>query len=172
MATATGLTITDATCTQTDIIVTGPTLVAGNKPAIQTFLNGYVFDPLFGAQLKPYVVTLNAGSPLTWTNMPSALTGAAGVRTKVPLDGVRFGRLTADVLVAGTAGAVLIGQLSLDGSAWTSGPQISLGSIGTKVSSFVAIGAQFQTDTFFRIAGQGGDGAADPQFGLVTVQFG
>ncbi len=47
IAAATGLTITDATCTATDIKVTGPSLVAGNKPAIQTFLNGYVYDPDF-----------------------------------------------------------------------------------------------------------------------------
>jgi hypothetical protein len=30
-----------------DLSFTGSTLVAGDKPAIQTFLNGYVYDPLF-----------------------------------------------------------------------------------------------------------------------------
>jgi hypothetical protein len=123
-------------------------------------------------KLNPYVVTINGGQPITWTNMPSALTGAQGTQTKVPLYTAYVARLTADVLVAGSTNAVLIAQVSLNGSSWTSGPQVSISTTGLKVSGLVVIPAQFQTDCFFRIAGQGGDGVADPQFGLTTVQFG
>jgi hypothetical protein len=155
--------------------VTHPNISAGNQSAIQTVITNHVADPLFGvsaATLDIFVVTINGAVPIVWTNMPLALTGTTGTRTKIPLAGVRFTRLTADVLVAGSTNAVLIAQVSLDGSAWTSGPQVSISSTGLKVSSLVVVPPQFQVDCFFRIAGSGGDGAADPQFGLVTVQFG
>lgn len=45
IAAATGLGITDATCTPTDVLVTGPSLAQGHKAAIQAFLNSYTHDP-------------------------------------------------------------------------------------------------------------------------------
>jgi hypothetical protein len=171
MATATGLTITNATCTATDIIVQGPSLVAGNKPAIQTFLNSYTYDSTFGKTVST-VITINASTALTWTNMPSALTGLTQTECKFPMQDAGHARLTARVLVAGSANAVLIAQFSLDGTNYTSGPQVAIATGGLKVSNLGVIPSQFRTDCFFRLAGQGGDGAADPQFGLITVQFG
>jgi hypothetical protein len=171
MATATGLTITDATVTQTDVLVTGPSLVAGNSAAIQTFLNTYTYDATFGKTVAT-VVTINGGQPLTWTNMPLALTGLTQTECKLPMQDVNHARLTARVVVAGTAAAVLIAQFSLNGSSYTNGPQVAINTTGLKVSNLGIIPAQFKTDCFFRLAGSGGDGVADPQFGLVTIQFG
>lgn len=154
--------------------VSHPDIAAGNQSAIQTVITNHVADPLFGvtvADLKPWIITMNGGAAITWTNMPLALTEAAGTRTKLQLQTASFGRLTCDVRAVGTAGALLIAQLSLDGTAWTSGPQVSLATTGLKVSTMVAIGNQFKTDCFFRLAGSGGDGVADPQLGLTTVQF-
>lgn len=179
LATATGLSITNAT-------VTGPTARGGllpntcyitgtiseaNRVAIQTALNAYVYDPTFGRKLLPFVVTMNGGLPITWTNMPAAVTGAQGTQTKIPMYNVAFARLTAHVITQGAASAVLIAQVSLDASAWSSGPQVPINTTGLQVSSLTVVPAQFQTDCFVRIAGSGGDGAIDPQFGLVTVQF-
>lgn len=172
MATATGLNITDATCTATDILVTGPTLVTGNKPVIQAFLDTYAYDPTYGRTLEPYVVTINGGAPLTWTNMPAALTGLPQTETKLPLHVASVARLAARVQVAGFAGAVLIAQFSLDGSNYVSGPQVPINTAGLKVSALAVVPDAYKTDVFFRIAGSGGNATADPQFGLVTIQFG
>jgi hypothetical protein len=172
IASATGLTIASANVSSTDVIIVGPTLATGDKPAIQAVLNSYSYDITYGKVLNPFVVTINGGLPINWTNMPTALTAAQGTQTKIPMHTAIFARLTADVLIQGSTNAVLIGQVSLDESSWTSGPQVSISSTGLKVSSLTVIPTQFQTDCFFRIAGSGGNGVADPQFGLVTVQFG
>jgi hypothetical protein len=42
-----GKTVTDASASPTDVFVTGPNLVTGDKSAIQTVLNGYVYEPDF-----------------------------------------------------------------------------------------------------------------------------
>lgn len=141
------------------------------QTALNNAITAHTADITFGIVLNPFVVTLNGGQPIVWTNMPLALTGASGTQTKIPMHTSRFARLTADVLVQGSTNAVLIGQVSLDGSAWVSGPQVSISSTGLKVSTLTVIPAQYQTDVFFRIAGQGGNGTADPSFGLVTIQF-
>jgi hypothetical protein len=155
--------------------VSHPDISAANQSAIQTIITNHVADPLFGvvaSELDLNTITLNGGSPIVWTNMPAALTEATGTRTRLPLLTAQFGRLTCHVLVAGAASAILIAQLSLDGTSWTSGPQVSLASVGLQVSPLVPIGPQFKTDCFFRIAGSGGNATADPSFGLVTLQLG
>jgi hypothetical protein len=173
ISTAIGKTVRDAGVSPTEGgVVDGPSIQESDRSAIQTAVNAYVYDPVYGRTLNPFVVTLNGGVPIVWTNMPTALTGATGTQTKIPMHTSGLARLTADVLVAGSTNAVLIAQVSLDGSAWTSGPQVSISTTGLKVSTLTVIPTQFQTDCFFRIAGSGGNATADPSFGLVTVQFG
>ena len=117
------------------------------------------------------IFTINGASALTWTNQPSALTQAPGTLTRLPLMNVEQVRMTCHVLTAGAASAVLIAQVSLDGSTWTNGPQVSLAATGLQVSALMPVPAGFQKDVFFRIVGQGGDGAADPVVGLTTIQI-
>lgn len=169
LATATGLAITDATADQTQAYVTG-TISEANRAAIQSAINAYVLDTSYGLTLAD-TFTINGAQPLVWTNMPLALTAAAGTLAKLPLYNARFARLTVNVTVTGSTNAVLIAQVSTDGVSYTSGPQVSVFGTGLKVSSLVAISPQFQTDCFFRMAGSGGDGVADPAFGMITVQI-
>jgi hypothetical protein len=129
---------------------------------------------------NPFVVTILAGNAnLTWTNMPVALTELAGVtryRTRVDLTNVTQARITVVVMVAGATNARLAVQYSTDQVTWnyldgSSGPFVNINSTGLQVSSWVNITAGARGDVYLRIVGLNGDGAADPQFGLITVQF-
>jgi hypothetical protein len=116
------------------------------------------------------IFTLNGTQPVVWSNMPAAKTAVAGSLTRLPLFDAQYARLTTDVGVAGFAGAVLIAQVSLDGSTWVDGPSVGIDALGLRVSTLVSIPAQYRTDVFFRLAGQGGNAAADPQLRLTTLQ--
>lgn len=162
---------TDTTC----VIANGNVSVTSasqgaSVPAIQTLINGYSFGGRWGFSGAPAVITLNGVAPLTWTNMPAALTEVPGSRMRVPLYCSSYGRLSVHVITAGAATATLTAQVSTDGSSWTSGPSVNIGSTGLKLAT-VAIPPAFQIDAFFRVVGQNGDGVADPVFGLVTVQI-
>jgi hypothetical protein len=146
----------------------GTNVIEANRTTIQNTINAYVFDPAY-ARAANFIFTLNGANAVTWTNMPAALTEVPGSRLKLPLSAGQA-RLTCDVRVAGAAGSLLIAQVSLDQAAWVSGPQVIVDTTGLKISNWVAIGAQYQTDVFVRLAGQGGDGVVDPQFGLTTLQ--
>jgi hypothetical protein len=162
---------TDTTCVinGTSVSVTSASQGA-SVPAIQTLINGYVYGGRWGLSGSPAVITLNGVAPLTWTNMPAALTEVPGSRTRLPLYCASYGRLSVMVITAGAAGATLTAQVSVDGNTWTSGPSVNIGSTGLKLAT-VAIPPVFQIDAFFRVVGQNGDGVADPVFGLVTVQI-
>jgi hypothetical protein len=153
--------------TETEVLVSHNLIGAGDDAAIQAVINAYVYQP----EIQPYVFTINGAAPIAWPNQPAALTEApGGTRTRLPLHSATYARLTVHVTAAGFAGAELIAQISLDGVSWTSGPRVPIDSVGLKVSSLVAIPEQFRKDVLFRVAGQGGNGVADPQFGLITVQ--
>lgn len=152
--------------TQSQLLVTHALIAPGDDAAIQAVIDAYVYEP----SLQPYVFAINGAAPLTWTNMPAAMTEAPGSRTRLPLHSASYARLTCDVRTAGFAGAVLIAQVSLDGSSWVNGPQVPIGSTGLKVSGLVVLPPQYQADVHFRMVGQGGDGVVDPVFGLVTLQ--
>jgi len=156
-----------------NFVITHPDISEANRSAIQTVINNHVANPLFGvdlANLKPTNVTINGAATLTWTNMPAALTSIAATEGKLPLFGASVGRLCVRVNTAGAAGAVLVAQFSLDGSNYVNGPQVPINSTGLKVSALASIPDQYQADVFFRMAGQGGNGTADPAFGLITLQ--
>lgn len=148
-----------------------PDISESNRTTIQSAITAHVPNLLFGVVLRPYIFTINGAGLLTWTNMPLALTAATGTQTKLPLFEASFARLTVHVTTAGTAAAVLIAQVSTDGVTYTNGPQVAVNTTGLKVSTLVSIPSQFQTDCFFRMAGSGGDGVADPAFGMITVQI-
>jgi hypothetical protein len=114
--------------------------------------------------------TLNGTQPVTWTNQPAAKTPVAGSLTRLPLHDAQYARLTTDVGAVGAPGAVLIAQVSLDGTTFVDGPSVAIDALGLQVSSLVAVPAQYRTDVFFRLAGQGGNATADPQLRLTTLQ--
>lgn len=127
-------------------------------------------DPTFGVAPAD-TFTFNGVALLTWTNMPAALTEVPGSRSKIYLGGRSFARMTCHQTVVGASGAILKVQVSTDQLNWVDGPSVAInGTTGLKVSSLVAIPPQYQTDVFVRLAGIGGNGTADPQFGLVTLQ--
>lgn len=124
-------------------------------------------------------LTFNAATA-TWAAQPAALTEFLGLtdrRNKFDLTNYSQARLIANVEVIGAAGATLRGEFSTtDGGTYaaldnSTGPNVSLATAGTIVSSFVSLTAAAKADVFLRIVGVGGDGATSPQIGLVALQF-
>ena len=73
----------------------------------------------------------------------------------------------------GTATSTLRVQYSTDQVTWTDlpGTSISTATVGLKTSTFTAVPAGAKQDVFLRVVGQGGDGAADPAFGVSSLQY-
>lgn len=117
----------------------------------------------------------------TWTDQPAGNTELFGLtdrRTKFDLTRFTEVRLVANVEVAGVTGAKLRGEYSTNESAWNdiengggSGPEVAIDATGTQVSSWVLIPSGAQADVFLRIVGIDGDGAGDPDLGLIALQF-
>lgn len=126
------------------------------------------------ASRTPIALTLASGVN-SWTNQPAAQTEFLGLthyRVKADLSDMDKVRLSARIVTAGVAGAVLGVQYSTDESTWlplTSGA--SLASIGTAVSTWLDIPAGAKGDVFLRLGGQGGDAVADPAIGLVVLEM-
>ena len=118
-----------------------------------------------------YALTLNGCAVLTWPNMPAALTAVPGSLAKVNLSQVSLARLSTHVVVAGFAGASILAQASLDGVVWVDGPEVVISPSGLRESSVIAIPPAWCVDVFMRLAGRGGNGAVDPQFGLTILQL-
>ena len=124
------------------------------------------------------LVFLADGSAVTWTNQPSVLTeflGATQHRRKHHIKG-GASRLIVNVVAAGTTGAIIGAQYSIDGINWiylddSSQPVVDIGSTGLKVSDWALLAADALGDVYLRIVGELGDGVADPAFGLIALQF-
>jgi len=114
-----------------------------------------------------------------WTNQPAALTELLGLtvhRTKVDLTNAGNVRIVVDVLAAGVAGAKLRAQYSTDAVTWAyfdgaTGPEVAIDATGTFASVTVNLGAGAKADVYVRVVGINGNGAADPAFGLIVLQF-
>lgn len=128
---------------------------------------------------EPVNITVNAAT-VTWTNQPAALTELFGLTDRrVPFDATRFtqARIAANVEVAGATGATLRCEFATtDGGAYGAldggtGPNVLIDALGTKVGSWVTLVSGAKADVFLRVVGVGGDGAADPDLGLIAVQF-
>ncbi|MCD6418369.1 hypothetical protein J7M00_06260 [bacterium] len=127
----------------------------------------------------PQVVTILGANRERWRNQPAALRelfNNTGNRTMVDLTNATQVRLTVGVVVAGAATAQIRAQYSTDLSTWSyldggTGPSVAINTAGLKVSSWVNIVSAAQTDVYIRIVGINGNGIADPQFGLITLQF-
>ncbi len=121
---------------------------------------------------------------VTWSNMPLALTEFNALtrhRQGMDLTNYTQARIIVNVMVAGAATPALIAcQYSINaGVAWNyldsaganTGPNVDISAIGLKVGSWITIDAAAMADVWLRIVGVSGDGAVDPQFGSIIVQF-
>ncbi len=127
-----------------------------------------------------FVVTMFADLGATWVNQPLAVTeflGSSRHRTRVDLTNANQARITVHRF-GGTAAATaeIAVQYSTDGVSWfyldgVSGPSVNISTVGLQVSNWVNIASGAKGDVYLRIVGRGGNGAADPLFGLITVQF-
>jgi hypothetical protein len=123
---------------------------------------------------------------LSWTNKPAAFTefdGNADHRVILDLTDMSEWRLldrSADS--AGTADCVLGAQYSTDdGTTWQGLDNGIVGSMSTATNSCDVVGYYItawsplnvtaQAEVFLRLVSSGGNGAADPDFGTVQVQF-
>lgn len=123
-------------------------------------------------------ITFNVGS-VTWTDQPAALTELFGLndrRCKYDLTQFTEARLIANVETIGGGTASLRAEFSTtDGGTYaaldnTTGPNVSILTAGTIVSSYVSLTASAKADVFLRIIGIDGDAAADPVIGNVYLQ--
>lgn len=144
---------------------------------------GYVQD----ASRKPIaIVPINAATTLTWTDMPSAETVLAASSSRIiKFDMTEYDevRLLGRVSTAGVSGAKLIlryntaNSVSLtvagnwDNGVGTSEVAMSLTATGMIDSGWIKIANAAKGDYNIAIIGSGGDGAVDPVFGNVYVQF-
>ena len=126
-----------------------------------------------------------ANTATTWTAMPSAVTefrGLTNYRIRADLSGALEMRLCVRVLVAGAVGSNLRPQFSLDGGAtftnlsasefdWNPPGRALIDTAGQDVqhSGWRTIATSAQTDVLLRLVGQGGDGVASPEFGVITL---
>lgn len=136
--------------------------------------DGLAYTPLGAA---PTELLFSFGA--TWTAQPAALTELLGVTTarrKFDLRRYTQARVVAYVDTAGAAGAKLRAQYSTDESAWAyldgaTGPSVAVDATGVEVSAWVDLEAAARADVFLRLVGIDGDGAADPVFGTLALQF-
>lgn len=116
---------------------------------------------------------------VTWINQPAALTelfGGTVNRTRVDLGTATTVRLVVRVETAGVAGSKLRGQYSTDEATWfyldgATGPEVAIDAVGVQISTTVNLDAGAQADVYLRVIGIDGDGAVDPAFGVVMLQF-
>lgn len=117
-----------------------------------------------------------------WLNIPYAVTEFRETtinRTKLDLSNAKQVRLVARVMEVGgnipSPPPELRLQFSLDENTWDyfdgiSGPNVGLGSIGTKASLWVNIITPAKNDVFVRIVGCLGNQSADAKFGPIYLQ--
>jgi hypothetical protein len=107
--------------------------------------------------------------------MPAALTEFRAVlntRTKLDLASANQSRLTVRQAVAAYAGAQLKVQYSSDEATWYDLCAVALSTVAnvTLAGTWTDVPGGAKGDVCIRVAGIGGDGAADPSFGLITLQ--
>jgi hypothetical protein len=98
------------------------------------------------------------------------------MRTQLDLTGASAVRLTVVMRVAGTATAKLRAQYSTDQVNWyyfdgVTGPSVNVNAVGLQVSGWVNLANAAKQDVYIRLVGLDGNGATDPRFALITLQF-
>jgi hypothetical protein len=111
--------------------------------------------------------------------MPAALTelgGSARYRTKYDLSNATKARVVVNVMVAGSANAVICVQYSTDQTTWSyldngTEPCAAVNATGVRTSAFVDLATAAKADVFLRIVGRSGNGWTGPQFGQISLQI-
>ncbi len=116
------------------------------------------------------------GPETTITNVAAALAEInTAFRTKYDLSKCSQARLAVAVKTIGSAAAEVRIQYGLDESTWNyldglTGPAVNISASGAKASAWGPIATLAKADVFLRAVTIGGDGAADPVIGNVTLQ--
>lgn len=130
-----------------------------------------------GTLPTPICIELWQDAALTaWTNMPAVLTEFRAIlntRTKLDLTNATYSRITVRVGVAPAANAKIKVQYSADETTWYDFCSVTMPATAnlTNVGAWTAVNAGAKADVFIRLVGIDGNGAADPTFGLITLQI-
>jgi len=138
-----------------------------------------------GVPGSKHVSFLMDAAAVVWTNMPAANTffnGSHRYVTKADLSGFSQCRLIVNKqTVAGAAAAVLRLQYKSGSFSTTVGSYLQIGASSVEVainttdtvlvSSWINLVDGAKADVHLAINGVGGDGALDPQFGVIAAEF-
>lgn len=124
-------------------------------------------------------INVDAGTNLTLTDHPNSEQPLANSqRSAVRVSAVTYQQARLTCIVMASSASVnnprLYFQYSLDGVNWTgdgSAGNISLSTTGAKETVWVTLPAEAIGDVYVRVAQNGGNGAADPALGNVTIQL-
>lgn len=113
-----------------------------------------------------------------WTNMPLALTemfGDTRLRTAMDLTNFTEFRVVANLTVAGAAGAVIYPRFDAGAGFLEMGAgalgRLTIDSTGVLTGNWATMDTNGKADVELQMVGSGGDGAADPAFGIIQLQF-
>lgn len=126
-------------------------------------------------------LTFLATLAAAWTNMPAAETEFGGQQRRLIADLDQYEEVRIIVnknAVAGAASSQLRGQYSTDsGGSWNAfdgatGPAVAVNFVsGVASSGWVTMAGAAQADVQIRIVGIDGDGALDPSFSIIALEF-
>ena len=133
---------------------------------------------------SPYRIDFNSTMPDTWTNMPSAISfydGSNAFITAAELTNFTQVRLLINKLgTAGAAGSIIILRYNTsytqNANLWstigTTSVQLAVNNTNQFLeTAWIDLVAGAKADVFIALMGSGGDGAADPIFGMITAEF-
>jgi len=132
------------------------------------------------AAIMQWVVVPPQSTYIQWTNMPAATTelfASTAWREKKDLAYATKYRIFVGQTQAGYAGADLNLQYSADGISFSAADTGAAGEVdvgtgtGYKVGSWATLVAGAKSDVWLRIVGKQGNGAVDPRFNMIIVQF-
>ncbi len=158
------------------------TVVVADTSAGQIHANvtgGFQTIPAGGTQPPPQVLPLvfDHSSGVIFTNMSANLVEQfPKLRSFGHLARATRVRLTGYVAVAGPSAAELRVQYSTDLSTWAyldggTGPSMSIGGTGIRVSSWVNLVTGAKADIYLRVLAIGGDGALDPNIASMHMHY-
>jgi hypothetical protein len=140
--------------------------------------------PSGGGGSSPYRIDFNSTMPDTWSNMPSAISfydGSNAFITAAELTNFTQVRLLINKLgTAGAAGSIIILRYNTsytqNANLWstigTTSVQLSVNNTNQFLeTAWIDLVAGAKADVFIALMGSGGDGAADPIFGMITAEF-
>lgn len=99
----------------------------------------------------------------TWTNQPAGPTEfTVPIRSRMDLSSATDLRLNFETTTLGVTAALRV-DYSTNGTTWTTtGAQVSIGAVGLKTGSWVALPAGAKADVWLRIVAVGGNAVEDP----------